>query len=409
LFGTALPLLGEAFPEPAARARAIGAFGATLSAATAVGPLVGGALVDGPGWRWIFLINVPVGLLTLLACTGLRESRPGTAPRADWAGALTLTASLLALLLGLIRGNDDGWGSPTILGLLTAATALMVAFLVRERTAAEPMLDLSLFARPAFTAVALQAFAVAGTLVAATYYVALYLQNVAGFSPFGTGLRVLPLTVAAFVAAPVTAALLGRVGTAAPLALGLGLSALGLLLLSRVDAAEPWTVLVPGFVVAGIGLGVGSAASASAALGAVEPARAGMATGAVNTMRQVGAAAGVAAIGALFQHESGRRAGELLGGLPAGALPAGTGSRLSEAIGSGLGRQVAAAVPPAVRGQISTIAAEASADALSAAALGSGLAALAATCACVLLLYLRPRRVRAADPARTVRSGAEPG
>jgi EmrB/QacA subfamily drug resistance transporter len=409
LFGTALPLLGAAFPEPAARARAIGAFGATLSAATAVGPLVGGALVDGPGWRWIFLINVPVGLLTLLACTRLQESRPDSAPRADWAGALTLTTSLLALLLGLIRGNDDGWGSATVLGLLSTAAALMIAFVIRERTAAEPMLDLSLFARPAFTAVALQAFAVAGTLVAATYYVALYLQNVGGFSPFGTGLRVLPLTVAAFVAAPVTAVALRRVGTAGPLAVGLGLSAVGLLLLSRVDAGESWTVLIPGFVIAGLGLGMGSASSASAALSAVEPARAGMATGAVNTMRQVGAAAGVAALGALFEHDAGRRAAELLTGLPAGTLPAGTGSRLSEAIGSGLGRQVTAALPPAVHEQVSAIAARASADALSSAAVSSGLAALAATGVCLLLLAPHPRPARTVDRVGTVRTGVEAG
>jgi EmrB/QacA subfamily drug resistance transporter len=312
LFGTALPLLGVAFPEGRGRARAVGAFGASMSAATAVGPLVGGALVDGPGWRWIFLINVPVGATALVATLGLVESRPRTARRADWPGAALLTAGLLCLLLALIRGNSSGWVSPPIVGLFLAAALIGVAFAAREATASEPMLDLDLLARPAFAGAALQAFALGTSLIAATYYLALYLQNTLGFSPLGTGLRVLPLTVAAFAAALLTAALLRRTGASLPLALalfvgadGLALAAWGAFLLAG-DPGRSWTVLVPGFVLAGTGLGAGLASSASAALAAVEPERAGMATGTITTVRQVGVAAGVAALGALFQHRAGQ-------------------------------------------------------------------------------------------------------
>jgi EmrB/QacA subfamily drug resistance transporter len=393
LFGTALPLLGAAFPQPAARARAIGVFGATLAAASAVGPLIGGALVDGPGWRWIFLINVPVGLATLLATTRVRESRPTTARRADWPGTALLTGALLTLLLALIRGNSDGWASPTIVGLFAASVLLLVAFCVREARTAEPMLDLTLFTRPAFTGVALQAFAVAGTLVAATYYLALYLQTTMGFSPFETGLRVLPLTVVSFVAAPLTAAALRRTGTSLPLVAGLALSGVGLLLAARLDASSDWTALIPGFALAGIGLGVSSASSASAALAAVEPERAGMATGTVNTMRQVGIAAGVAVLGALFQHRGTARAGELLD------VPASLHDRVAEAIGSGAGLRAADAVPGAVRSAVAAVARQASTDALDAVLLWSGGAALLAAAACAILLTRnRPTSPATAPP-----------
>lgn len=153
LFGVALPLLGEAFPEPRERAGAIGAFGATMAAATAVGPLVGGALVEGPGWRWIFVINVPIGVAALIAGRlRLRESRAATVRRTDVPGAVLLVAGLFALLLAIIRGNDEGWTSAPILALFAAAALLLAALLVRQARAAEPMLDVRLFARDPFWA-----------------------------------------------------------------------------------------------------------------------------------------------------------------------------------------------------------------------------------------------------------------
>ncbi|MBI3688642.1 MAG: DHA2 family efflux MFS transporter permease subunit [Actinobacteria bacterium] len=390
LFGTAVPLLGAAFPTPAGRARAIGVFGATLAGATAIGPLVGGALVSGPGWRWIFLINVPIGVLTLLACLRLRESRTPRVQPADWPGTFLLTAGLFTLLLALIRGNDAGWTSPAIVGLLVATVALLGGFVARELAADHPMLDLRMFARPAFSGVSLSVAAIAGTLVAATYYIALYLQNGVGLTPFETGVRVLPLTVASFVAAPVTAVLLRRTGTAAPNVVALVLAGSGLLLAARVDATAPWAVLVPGFVVAGVGLGIGSAASITAALASVEPDRAGMATGSVNTARQVGTAAGVAALGALFQHTATARAGSALAALP---LPAPMRTALADGVGSGGGRLVADALPASAgvdaHAAVTTAAVGATADALATVLTVGGVTALALAAVCAVLLWPR--------------------
>lgn len=390
LFGTALPLLGAAFPTPAARSRAIGAFGATMAAATAIGPLLGGVIVDGPGWRWIFLLNVPVGLLTLLAARRVRESRPEVARRPDWAGTALLTGVLLTLLLALIRGNDDGWTSARILTLLTGSAMLLVAFLSWERRVSDPMLDLDLFRRPAFTGVVVQGLALAATLVAATYFLALYLQTTTGFSPTGTGLRVLPLSVTALLVAPATAALMRRTGTAMPMVASLVVSGVGLLLMARLDWTSDWTVLVPGFVLAGVGLGTGSASSASAALATVEPERAGMATGTVNTMRQVGVAAGVAVLGAVFQHVGTSRAADLLDAGRLGALPRASREALADAVGAGAGARAAELVPAPLRAAVATAARRASTDALDAVLVGSGVAALvAAVVSAALLLAAR--------------------
>jgi EmrB/QacA subfamily drug resistance transporter len=394
LFGTALPMIGAAFPRPAERARAIGVFGATLAAATAVGPVVGGALVDGPGWRWIFLVNVPIGALALIATRRLAETSSPTARRADWIGTALLSAGLLAMLLGLIRGNNDGWGSGFVVALFGTAAVLLVGFVGWETYAArsgrDPMLDLSLFRVPAFTGVGLAGFAVSGTLGAATAYLAIYLQNGLGYSPLGTGLRVLPLTVAAFVAAPLTARLSTRLGTRVPLVASLVLAGGGLVLGAQVDGASSWTVFVPGLVLAGIGLGIGSAASASAALGAVEPARAGMATGVVNTLRQVGIAGGVAVLGAIYQARATARATELFGGLP---LPTSARSALADAVGGGAGARVGQVLPhgtsAAARAAVAAAGRSASADALAAILLVGGVTALIAAVVVGVLFAVR--------------------
>jgi EmrB/QacA subfamily drug resistance transporter len=350
LFGVALPLLGEAFPQPRERAAAIGAFGATMAAATAVGPLVGGYLVEGPGWRWIFLVNVPIGVATLIAGRlRIRESRAATARGIDVPGAVLLIAGLFALLLAIIRGNDEGWGSAPILALFAGSAVLLTALFVWEARAAEPMLDLRLFARPYFLGVAVAVFAMFGTLVAAANYLALYVANTLGFSPSATGLRFLPLTIAAFVTAPVVAGLAERVPPRWTIGGSLGLAAVGLWMMAHLDGDSRWTALLAGFVVAGIGLGAGAAATSNATLSLVEPSRAGMATGTVNTMRQTGLAAGVAVLGAVFQ----RRVGDSMNDqLAATVLPHDVINALSKAVGSGAGVHPAAALPGVARQRV---------------------------------------------------------
>jgi EmrB/QacA subfamily drug resistance transporter len=376
LFGTALPLIGAAYPESRRRAGAIGIFGATLAAATAIGPLVGGALVDGPGWRWIFLVNVPIGVASLIAARGrLAESRADQPRPADWPGTVLLVVALLALLLGLIRGNTDGWASGRVIGLLVAGGLLLVGFVVRQLTARTPMVDLRLFAGRSFLGVGIAAFAGSATLVASTTYLALYVQNALGYSPLAAGLRFLPLTVVSFVAAPIAARQAGRIPDRMLLGGALALIAVGMWLASGLSGSTSWTHLLPGFVLAGAGMGISSAALSSAALSAVEPGRAGMATGTVNTLRQLGVAVGVAVLGAIFQRRTTAVAADKL-----------TSRDLLDRIGSGAGQLAARGVPAPMRTHVAAVGREASALGLDRVlVIGSVGAAVAAIAAVVLI------------------------
>ena len=209
---------------PAGRERgmAMGVYGATIGLAVAFGPLVGGVVVDSLGWEWIFFLNVPIGVAAIaITYLRVRESRDPNATRVDWAGLVTFSSSLFLLVLALIRGNEEGWGSSLIVGLFAASAVLLVAFLAIERRVAEPMLPLGLFKRPAFTGVQLAAFGISGSMFALFLYLTLYLQNFLGLSPTEAGLRYLPLTVAVFLVAPISGALLSRVQARVLISLGL--------------------------------------------------------------------------------------------------------------------------------------------------------------------------------------------
>lgn len=360
LFGVGLPLIATAFPDIKKRAGAIGAFGATLAAATAVGPLLGGALVDGPGWRWIFLINVPVGLAALIgARLVLTESKATKARKADWPGTVLLSTALAALVYGLIRSNDDGWASLPVLCLMTATIVLLAAFVLREQRTAEPMLDLSLLKRPSFLGPALITLISSATLVASTSYIALYFINTLGYTPFQAGLRFLPMTVASFLAAPPAASLGHRVPTRYSMPITGALVAVGLATMIGLDASSSWTHLITGFVISGAGLGMSSALISQAALAAVPMSQAGMATGTANTFRQIGLAAGVAALGSVF---TGHVTGSMTDRLRLLPLPAAARQQLADAVGSGAGVQVTADVPVAVRSAVAEAARAATAS-----------------------------------------------
>ena len=261
--------------------------------------------MDGPGSRSIFLINVPVGVAALLAAWRLLpESRSPIARKADWPGTVLLSGGLVAGVLALIEGNDLGWISATVLGLAAATALLLTAFLIREARTPEPMLELELLRRPSFAAIAVVAFGITASLVAATTYMALYLINTLGLTPFETGLAFLPLTGASFVAAPIAARLSQRVAPAILVPGGAALIAIGMWTMTGLDVTSDWTHLLPGSIIAGVGLGVTSAVLAQAALAAVPPGRTGMATGTADTFRQIGVAAGVAGLGALFAHRA---------------------------------------------------------------------------------------------------------
>ena len=302
MFATSLAILAEEFPGPG-RGRALGIWGAVSGAALAIGPLVGGALVDGLGWEWIFWLNLPVGAALLLAARlRLGESRDPGAGAPDWPGLVVFSAGLFLVLLGVIRGNADGWGSARVVTALVAGTLALGAFVLVELRRREPMLDVRLFRRRAFAGTAAVAFIQSVAIYPMFLFLAIYFQDHLGYTPLETGLRLLPVTLALFALAPVAGGLTSRVPLRTLLVAGLALIGTGLLLMHGLEPGDDWTALLAGFVVGGAGIGVISPALAAAMVGVLPVERSGMSSGINNTFRQVGIAAGVAGLGALFQH-----------------------------------------------------------------------------------------------------------
>jgi EmrB/QacA subfamily drug resistance transporter len=302
MFAVSLALLSTTY-RGEDRGVAFGVFGGVTGIAVALGPVLGGALTSGLSWRWIFFVNLPVGLVALaVTLRYVTETRDPHPRRLDWAGFVTFSAGLALLVFGLIRTNEAGWGSSEVLGAFAAAVVLLVAFAVAERVQREPMFDFALFRVPTFVGGLVAAFAISASLFSLLLYLVLYLQNLLGYSAIEAGVRFLPLSLAMFV----TAAIAGRLSTKVPTRLLIGpgfvLVGAGLLLMRGVAPDSDWTVLLAGLIVAGVGAGLINVPLASTAVAVVEPARAGMASGINSTFRQVGIATGVAALGAVLSH-----------------------------------------------------------------------------------------------------------
>jgi len=353
MFAVSLALVAQEFRSGPERGMAMGIYGASIGIAVAIGPLVGGLLTDGLGWEWVFLINVPIGLAAIaVTYWQVVESRDPGASRIDWGGLVTFSSSLFLLVLALVRGNDEGWGSAPIVTLLAAAAVLMAAFLAIESRIREPMLPLSLFRRRAFTGVQIAAFAVSASMFAIFLYLTIYLQSYLGLSPVEAGVRYLPITLGAFFVAPISGVLLAKVQARYLLGAGLVLVGIGLLLMGGLGTGSEWTALLAGFIVAGVGIGLLNPVIADVALSVVPRERSGMAAGINDTFRQVGIAVGIAAWGALFLGSGSARTEAVAGG-------AVTGSRahdLVEATSSGALPQALASVPGASRATVRTAA-----------------------------------------------------
>ena len=305
MFATSLALIAQAF-HARERAVAFGVLGAITGVGVAIGPVLGGVLTSELSWRWIFFVNLPIGILAFFVTLAkIDESRNPFAKRPDFAGFVTFSSGLAALTFGLIRSNDDGWGSLTVAGSLTAAVVLLTLFLVAELVQREPMLDLTLFKVPTFGGGLAAALAVNGSLFALLTYLILYFERPLGLSAAQTGVRFLPLTVAIFFASGIAGRLSERVPKRLLIAPGFALVGTGLLLMRGLEPGSTWTHLLPGMIVAGIGAGFVNVPLAATAIGIVEPARAGMASGINTTFRQVGTATGVAALGAIFAGRTG--------------------------------------------------------------------------------------------------------
>jgi EmrB/QacA subfamily drug resistance transporter len=353
MFAVSLALIAQEFPAGRERGTAMGVYGATIGVAVASGPLVGGALVDSLGWESIFFLNVPIGVAAIaLTYARVRETRDPNATRVDWAGLVTFSSSLFLLVLALIRGNEEGWGSTLIVSLLAASAVLLAAFVAIERRVAEPMLPLGLFKRPAFTGIQIAAVGVSASMFALFLYLTLYLQGYLGHSATEAGLRYLPLTVAVFLLAPLAGALLSRVPARVMLAVGLAGAGIGLLLMAGVEAGDDWTGLLAGFIIAGAGIGLLNPVIADVAVSVVPKEQSGMASGINDTFRQLGVALGIAVWGAIFLGRGSSKVEELA------AVDGDKSHELVEAVSSGNLDQALGSVPAGSREQVAGAARE---------------------------------------------------
>jgi EmrB/QacA subfamily drug resistance transporter len=295
-----LTILSAAVP-PERRALALGAWGAIAGLAIALGPLVGGAIVEGINWQWIFWLNVPIGIALLpLARLRLRESYGPTASL-DLVGLALVSTGLLGVVWGLVHGNGSGWTSPTIVGSIVVGLALLGTFVWWELRTAAPMLPMRFFRSRSFSMANLSSLLMYFGMFGSIFLLAQFLQFVQGYSPLQAGLRILPWTIAPIFVAPIAGALSDRVGGGLLMGIGLTLQAIGLAWLALVSTPTvPYEALVVPFLISGIGMGLFFAPVANVVLSAVRPEEEGQASGANNAIREVGGVFGVAVLASVF-------------------------------------------------------------------------------------------------------------
>jgi EmrB/QacA subfamily drug resistance transporter len=304
-----LTILSAAVPANR-RGLALGAWGAVGGFAVASGPLVGGAVVEGLSWQWIFWLNVPIGLVLIpLAITRLHETR-GPYGRLDLPGLGLVSTGLLGLVWGLVRGNAEGWASGEILTALTGGAVLTAAFVLWELRASAPMLPMGFFRSRAFAAANAASLFMFFGMFGSIFLLTQFLQTVQGYSPLDSGLRILPWTAMPIFVAPIAGALSDRIGGRPLMAAGLALQALGLGWLAAVsDPAVDYLTLVPAFVVSGVGMALFFAPVANVVLSSVRPHEEGQASGANNAIRELGGVFGVAVLASVFSSYGGYESG----------------------------------------------------------------------------------------------------
>ena len=303
MFAVSLALLADAF-RGKDRGTAFGVWGAVTGLAVAIGPLLGGVLTSGLSWRWIFFVNVPIGIAAVaIAVTKVAESRSPRASRPDWPGFVLFTVALSSLVYALIESNQRSFTDGLVLGCFAATAVLLIAFVVVERRSQHPMFDLSLFRLPTFSGGLAAAFGLSASIFAMLLYLVLYLQDILGYSPLATGVRLMVISGGILATSTVAGRLTSRVPVRLLIGPGLIVVGVGLLLMRGLDAGSSWTHLIPGMIAAGLGVGMVNPPLASTAVGVVPPQRAGMASGINSTFRQVGIATGIALLGTLFSNK----------------------------------------------------------------------------------------------------------
>jgi EmrB/QacA subfamily drug resistance transporter len=295
-----LTILSAAVPRER-RAVALGAWGGIAGLAIAIGPVIGGAIAEGLAWQWIFWINVPIGLVVIpIAALRLTETH-GPSTRLDLPGLGLASGGLLAVVWGLVRANELGWTSTTIVASFAIGIVLLVGFVAWEARSAEPMLPLRLFRSRTFTAANVVAMLMSFGMFGSIFLLAQFFQVVQHYSPLGAGLRTLPWTIMPIFVAPVAGLLSARTGTRPLLFLGMSLMAIALAWMSFVTTPTvDYLVLVPSFILAGAGMGLFFAPIANVVLSAVRPEEEGKASGANNAIRELGGVFGVAVLASVF-------------------------------------------------------------------------------------------------------------
>jgi EmrB/QacA subfamily drug resistance transporter len=295
-----LSIIVDAFPRHQVPT-AIGVWAGISGLGLAIGPLLGGFLVEHVSWAAVFWINVPIGVIAAAATLwAVHESRDPNARRFDIVGTVLVTAGLFSLVWALIRTNSHSWSSGQTVGFLAAAVILLVVFVLWEARQSDPMIPLGFFRSRSFdvaiSSVALVGFAMFGII----YFLTLYMQNVRGYSALESGVRTLPMTLMVMLIAPIAGKLSGRIGPRSLMVGGMVLMALGLASLTRLSIdSSYWTVIFPSFVFVGAGVAMSMPTTTGVAMGSVDAARAGIASGVVNASRQVGGALGVAVLGSI--------------------------------------------------------------------------------------------------------------
>jgi MFS transporter, DHA2 family, methylenomycin A resistance protein len=322
-----LTILRATFTEARPRAVAIGLWSTASGLALALGPPAGGLLVDGLGWRWVFLINVPLAALLVLAAAWWVPRLPrgaGAADRFDWTGAGLVTFALAALAFGTIEGPARCWGAPVVVAAFAAGAAGLAVFVAVERHQARPLIDVALFQKPAFTAAGVAAAGVFFAFVGLIVYLSAYFQQVQGRSAVRAGLDVAAIGVSYALAAIWSGRLTGRIGERGPLIAGLVIAGAATLGLLRLTPGTPLSAIWWNFALLGGGIGLCGTPISSIAMSAVDVPRAGMASAVINSLRQVGQVFGVAVLGALvYARLPGGAAGARLGPAQALAFTAG--------------------------------------------------------------------------------------
>jgi EmrB/QacA subfamily drug resistance transporter len=295
-----LTLISEAFPAEK-RGTAIGIWGGITGLGVATAPLLGGAVIQGIGWQWIFWINVPVGVVAAAASSFLLAESRGLRPRLDLAGLPLIVAGLFALVWAPVRAPSVGWGSREVIGALTAGAVLIAAFALWQRRAPVPMMPVEYFRRRAFSSAGAVAFLFSFALIGSVFWIAQMLQVGLGYSPLASGIRMLVFTMMPIVFAPLSGIVADRIGTRPVMVAGLLLMGGGLAWLAlNMQAGTGYSALIAAFAVAGIGISLVFPTLANAAVSSVPAADAGVAAGSNNTLREAGGLFGVAVLAAVF-------------------------------------------------------------------------------------------------------------